>query len=79
MAHENELLAALSRFNGVPEAQETARKYSRWIQRGIQHAQFTVEFGQTARDRENAEVWVKQAGRVVTILRRWLEKQGVEL
>ena len=79
MEPETELLAALSRFSGDPEAQETARKYSRWIQRGIQHAQFTVEFGQTARDRENAEVWVKQAGRVVTLIRRWLEKQRVEL
>ncbi len=76
---EDELLAALSRMSGDPDAQETARNYSRWIQRGIHHAQFTVEFGQTPRDRENAEVWVKQAGRVVTILRRWLEKQGVEL
>ena len=79
MDPETELLAALSRMSGDPNAQETARNYSRWIQRGIHHAQFTVEFGQTARDRENAEVWVKQAGRVVTILRRWLAEQGVKL
>ena len=79
MDHENELIAALSRFSGDPDAQETARNYSRWIQRGIHHAQFAVEFGQTARDRDSAEVWVKQAGRVVAIIRRWLAEQGVEL
>ena len=79
MDPENELMAALNRFSGDPEAQETARNYSRWIQRGIHHAQFAVEFGQTARDRANAEIWVKQAGRVVTIIRRWLAEQGGEL
>jgi HEPN domain-containing protein len=79
MEPENELIAALSRFSGDPEALEDVRKYSRWIQRGIHHAQFAVEFGQTALDRECAEQWVKQAGRVVTILRRWLAEQGVKL
>ncbi len=79
MDPENELAAALSRMSGDPNAQEDVRKYCRWIQRGIHHAQFAVEFGQTPRDRESAEVWVKQAGRVVTILRRWLAGQGVEL
>ncbi|MBC23821.1 MAG: hypothetical protein CMJ32_07920 [Phycisphaerae bacterium] len=79
MNPETELLAALNHFQGDREAQETAYTYSRWIQRGIHHAQFAVEFGQTARDRDSAEVWVKQAGRVVTTIRRWLAEQGVEL
>ena len=79
MHPEKQLEAALNHFQGDREAQETVYTYSRWIQRGIHHAQFAVGFGQTPRDRENAEVWVKQAGRVVTLIRRWLEEQGVEL
>jgi len=41
----------------------------RFLQRGIRHAQFTVEFGQTSRDRDAAKLWIMEANAVIRGIR----------
>ena len=41
-----------------------------FLQRGIHHAQFTAEFGQTARNRDSAKRWILEAGAVIRVINR---------
>jgi len=42
----------------------------RFLQRGIHHAQFTAEFGQTPQDRDAAKRWILEAGAVIRVIDR---------
>ena len=61
------------------DTEEFGRRAYHWVQRGIHHAQFTAEFGQTPRDRVNAKNWINQATRVAVVIRKMLTDRGVEL
>ena len=62
-----------------PNNEELSRWAYHWIQRGVHHAQFTAEFGQTSRDRVNAKNWINQAAQISAVIRKMLTDRGVEL
>jgi len=51
----------------------------RFLQRGIHHAQFTAEFGQTPQDRHAAKRWILEAGAVIRVIYRLRKVSLVEV